>query len=282
MKILALLFCVALPTLSVLGAEFEVAKDIDYLEGATYSDNKDKLDLYIPAGDGPHPVMIFLHGGGLLRGSKEPYEFVGRYFADNGFVAVVPNYRLSPGVKHPAHIEDAAASFAWVHENIARRRGNPAQIFVAGHSAGAYLAGLLALDARYLEAHKLALSNIAGVIPISGFFHVDRIAPGRPKAVWGEDPDEWISASPARYADSAAPPFLFLYADGDLPERRKESEDMAAELREKGHARATAKQIGGRDHSSIAQKLASEGDETAPAMLAFMNRILRNGGRGDR
>ena len=275
MKKLTFLFFVALivPNLCALGAEIEIAKDITYLEDVNYPDNKDKLDLYSPAGDGPHPVMIFIHGGGLLQGSKDSYEFVGRYFAENGFVAVVPNYRLSPDVKHPGHIEDIAASFVWVHRNIAKHRGDPSNVFVTGHSAGAYLAGLLALDARYLEFHNLTLENIRGVIPISGFFHVNRIAPERPKTVWGEDPDEWLAASPARYAGTvtAAPPFLFLYADGDVAERRKESEDMAAALRENGHLHVITQEVKDRNHGSIARRLGSEGDVAAAAMLDFMN-----------
>ncbi|MFP6583749.1 MAG: alpha/beta hydrolase [Candidatus Hydrogenedentota bacterium] len=262
------------PTFLTVADEIDVMKDVAYLEGANYADNKDKLDLYMPKGDGPHPVVIFIHGGGLLRGSKDPYGFVDSYFAQNGFVAVIPNHRLSPSVKHPAHIEDIAASFAWVHENITKHRGNPMQIFVTGHSAGAYLAGLLACDACYLAAHDLKRENIAGVIPISGFYHVERLATGRPKSVWGENAETWLAASPAQYTDAAVPPILFLYADGDAPERRKESEDMVAALREAGHSNASTKQIDDRDHVSIARKLASEGDETAPAMLAFMNQIL--------
>jgi acetyl esterase/lipase len=72
MKKLTFLFFVAtvVPNLSALADEIEIAKDITYLEDVNYPDNKDKLDLYIPAGDGPHPVLIFIHGGGLLRGSK--------------------------------------------------------------------------------------------------------------------------------------------------------------------------------------------------------------------
>ena len=272
--ILALSLAIAVPAFLVSAVEIDVLENVAYIEDANYADDKDKLDLYLPAEDGPHPVVIFLHGGGLLQGSKDGYGFVGRYFAENGFVTVIPNYRLSPSVRHPAHIEDTAASFAWVRANIAKYGGDPGKIFVTGHSAGAYLAGLLALDGRYLEAHRLSLKDVAGVIPISGFYHVERLAPDRPKTVWGESREEWLAASPALYAKRNVPPILFLYADGDVPERRKESEDMAALLREKGHSDASTRQIDDRTHVTIARKLASDGDETAPAMLAFMRRIL--------
>ena len=84
------------------------------------------------------------------------------------------NYRLSPAVSHPAHIEDAAASFAWVKRHIAEYGGDPNQIFVVGHSAGAYLLALLATDERYLAAHGLSARDIRGLVPVSAFFWVER------------------------------------------------------------------------------------------------------------
>ena len=87
--------------------------------------------------------------------------------AAEGIGAAVTNYRLWPAT-HPDHIEDAAAAFAWLHAHASEHGGNPDQVFVLGHSAGAYLAALLAVDGRYLGAHGLALSAIRGAIPVSG------------------------------------------------------------------------------------------------------------------
>lgn len=262
----------AIATAAIAG-EGTVVRDIDYIQGRDYAENKDKLDIYVPQGEGPHGVLYFIHGGGLMDGDKKTYGYIGEYFAGQGLVTVVPNYRLSPGVAHPAHIEDVAASFAWVHANIENHGGDPDRILVAGHSAGAYLAALLAADPSYLAAHDLSPADISAVAPISGFYYVERLAPDRPKTVWGRDEADWLAASPAQHASAAVPPILFLYADGDAPERRKESEDMAALLRGKGHASAETQQIAGRNHVSIVRKIGSDGDETTAALLKFARTI---------
>jgi acetyl esterase/lipase len=115
---------------------FQVYTDIAYYDGPDAHPIKHRLDLFVPEGLKDAPVLIFVHGGGWTSGDKNLYSFVGRAFAEQGFVTAVINYRLSPQVQHPAHIEDVARAFAWVYRNIAQYGGNPEKIFVMGHSAG--------------------------------------------------------------------------------------------------------------------------------------------------
>src|SRR5262245_44106463 len=95
-----------------------VVRDVDYVAGADYPDGKDRLDIYVPHGARNAPVIFSLHGGALSMGDRREEAFVGRRFAAAGYVTVVTSYRLSPRVSHPAHIQDAAAAFAWVKRNI--------------------------------------------------------------------------------------------------------------------------------------------------------------------
>ncbi len=242
-----------------------VVKDVDYVDGQEYQNGKDRLDLYLPEGARDVPVVVFFHGGGLRQGDKSECEHVGRALAAQGVGAAIANYRLSPGVSHPAHAEDGARSVAWVRNHIKEYGGNPDKIFLAGHSAGAYLASLLSTDARYLKAQGLSPKNLAGVVPISGFFWVEKVAPDRPKDTWGADPKAWPEASPAKYVSSEAPPTLLLYADGDDPWRREQNEQMAKAMK------AEAVQIEGRDHLGIFQKLGS-GDPAFDRMVAFVTK----------
>ncbi len=240
--------------------------------------DKDRLDIYTPPQAKPgekSPVIVFIHGGGLFQGDKKLYTRLGQFLANEGFVAVVPNHRLSPDVSHPAHVEDIAEAFAWTYANIEQYGGDPDRIVVTGHSAGGYLAALLALDPRYLAAHKLTTDTIKGVLPISGFYHVERLAAERPKSVWGTDRDVWLSASPARYVRPDAPPMLLLFAENDTPERRQESRDLVSELREKGHQNIEAEQIADRNHLTIIRDFGTEGDVTAAKLLEFSNALLR-------
>ena len=200
-----------------------VVRDVSYRQGASDPDHKDKLDLYLPAGRTNLPVIVSYYGGALTAGDKSEQSFVGQRFAAAGIATVVVNYRLSPGVTHPAHIEDAAASFAWVKRHIADYGGDPVSIFVIGHSAGAYLAALLATDERYLAAHQLSLRDIRGAVAVSAFYWVERpgVAPDRDQSVWGTDRTVWVDASPAHHLHRRVPPMLMLYADGDEDWRRR-------------------------------------------------------------
>ena len=154
--------------------EYEVERhpDLEYQTGPD-ADVRHKLDLYVPVGAKNYPVMIYIHGGGWKAGSKTLYIGLGRTFARHGIGVAIINYRLSPRVKHPGHIEDVAKAFAWVKGNIAKHGGDPANITLMGHSAGGHLAALLATDPSYLKAEKLEPSNIRGVISVSGVYQID-------------------------------------------------------------------------------------------------------------
>ena len=241
-----------------------VVKDVDYVAGQEYKNGKDRLDLYLPEGAKDLPVVVFFHGGGLRQGDKSECEHVGRALASQGVGAAVVNYRLSPEVAHPAHAEDAARSIAWVRNNIKEYGGDPDKVFLAGHSAGGYLVSLLSTDARYLKAQGLSTKSVAGVVPISGFFWVEKVAPDRPKDVWGADPKRWPDASPLKYVSAGAPKTLLLYADGDDAWRRQQNEDMAKLMK------AEAVQIADRDHMGIFMKLAP-GDPAFDRMVAFVS-----------
>src|SRR5439155_21268384 len=84
------------------------------------------------------------------------------------FAAVLANYRLSPVVQHPTHAQDVARAVAWCHRQGARYGGTPPRLCLMGHSSGAHLAALVALDATYLAAEGLDRAVSHGVIGIAG------------------------------------------------------------------------------------------------------------------
>jgi acetyl esterase/lipase len=248
------------------GAAVRVVRDVRYA-GAT---EKQTLDLYLPQGQSGFPVIVSIHGGALMEGDKSEHRFIGERFAAAGIGTAVISYRLSPPAAHPAHIQDAAAAFAWVKRHIAEYGGSADRLFVVGHSAGAYLAALLATDRRYLAAHGLALGDIRGVVPVSAFFWVERVAPDRPKSVWGSDPRVWVDASPAHHLGPEVPPALLLYADGDEDWRRAQNEEMARALRAAGNPKIEVAMIKNRTHNSIWWNIAEPGDETAERIVRFV------------
>src|SRR5205807_2628900 len=148
----------------------------------------------------------------------------------NGIGAVIINYRLSPQAKFPAHVEDVAKAFAWVHANIARYGGRPDRIVVAGHSAGGHLVALMATDERYLKAEKASLTDIRAVISMSGVYALDEIF-GMYSSVFGRDRGDRREASPIHHINDHEPPFLILFADKDLPTIEKVSGQFYDELK---------------------------------------------------
>lgn len=273
--VLVMGFCAAMATpVATQTYAVRVVRDVPYLEGVNYPANKDKLDLYIPEGRPDAPVIVSYFGNQLMGGDKSEDVFIGRRFASAGFVTAVVNYRLSPAVSHPAHIEDAAASFAWVKRHIAEYGGNPDRVFVIGYSAGGYLAALLSTDPRYLAAHKLSPSDIRGVVPVSAFFWVERrgVAPDRDASVWGSDRKVWVDASPAHNLQANPPPMLILYADRDEDWRRQQNVEMAATMKAAGHMNVEIAMIANRTHATIWRRVDTRNDETAEHIIRFASR----------
>ena len=247
--------------------EVTTVKDVAYSDAKDADPVKHKLDLYLPKGAKDFPVLVFIHGGGWTQGDRRSAVGFGTTLAKHGIGVAAISYRLSPKVKHPAHIEDVAQAFAWVKANIAKHGGKPELMFVSGHSAGGHLAALLATDETYLKAHKLALSDVKGVIPISGVYRVG--GGGRMKDVFGEDADVHKKASPLTHVKENEPPFLILYADKELGAIGKGSEDMAAALK-KVKVETNCVEIKDRDHGTIMRNAAKEDDPALKLILEFI------------
>src|SRR5688500_18190690 len=115
--------------------EVEVVKDRSYIDGDKAHKTRHRYDLYLPKGAKNYPVFFFIHGGAWRAGSKDGFARHGQTFARHGIAFVATNYRLSPSVKHPAHIEDVAAAFAHARGALAKRGANVKRVFVGGHSA---------------------------------------------------------------------------------------------------------------------------------------------------
>ena len=252
------------------GGNFEVEahKDIAYYSGDDADPVKHKLDVFVPKGQKDFPVLFFVHGGTWKSGDKKLYEPLGQVFGKNGVGVVVTNYRLSPKVKHPAHIEDVARAFAWTHANIAKYGGRPDQLFCCGHSAGGHLVALLSTDESYLKAHQLSLANIKGTIPMSGVY---TILPGLFNAQFGSDPEVCKKASPVNNVTAKHPPFLLIYADKDFLTLPAMAEQMCGALK-KCQCEASTLKIKDRNHISIMVQVQNEDDPTTQAILDFIAR----------
>ena len=127
------------------------------------------LDIYTPDRlTAPAPVIVFFYGGSWQFGTKSDYLFLGQAFASRGFVTVIADYRLYPEVYFPAFVQDGAMAFHFAHEHINQYGGDPDHMFLAGHSAGAYIAMMLTVNDQYLREAHARKSWVRGTIGIAG------------------------------------------------------------------------------------------------------------------
>jgi acetyl esterase/lipase len=253
--------------------EVKVVRDLTYYDLPGDPDAyRHRLDVYSPDGKGPFPVLFFVHGGAWVSMSKDDvfgllgYGTIARCLAERGLVVVVPNYRLSPGVKHPEHVKDVARAFAWTCRNIHKYGGAPGQVFVGGHSAGGHLAALLCTDESYLKAEKRGLKDVRGVIGVSGVYRVDDLELDlsatalrggasvkvnvRPLTLVFGDAKMARQASPLTHVRPGLPPFLLLNGGLDYPPLLRMSRELAAALK-KARCEVEVKRLRWRTHETL-------------------------------
>jgi acetyl esterase/lipase len=196
---------------------------------------RQKLDVYRPNKSSAAAVVIFFYGGHWQTGSKTDYRFVAQALTSRGFVAVLPDYRLYPQVTFPAFVQDGAAAVRWVHDNISRFGGDPAKIYLMGHSAGAHIAALLTLDGHYLKDVGLDQSAVRATAALSGPY--DFVPLPQDKAVFGMNetdstPDPAIE--PIHFVDGHAPPLLLLHGLKDQTVEAGNAARLEAKIRAAG------------------------------------------------
>ena len=191
------------------------------------------LDIYQPpkpADGAGHPVIVFFYGGSWREGDKADYRFVAAALASEGFLVILPNYRKSPTHPYPAFMEDAANATRFAHDQASSYGGDPARLFLMGHSAGAHIAALLGIERQWLDAVGMTRQQIAGVVGLSGPYDLTPRADDI-RQVFDGAPEHATHLS--RLVDQATPPMLLQYGLADEVVGPQNHERLAAALREK-------------------------------------------------
>ena len=237
------------------------------------SDPRQKLDIYKPtAVSGPWPVVVFVHGGSWQEGNKNPYAFVGRALAAQGFVAMVINYRLHPSGKYPAFVADTAKALQWAAANAGDYGGAGDKLFAMGHSAGAYNVAQAVLHPDYAAGRP----TLRGVVVLAGPFDFLPIDSRITEKVFGYLPD-LPDTQPVNHARRDAPPFLILHGSKDTTVLPKNAKALDAALRAAG-ALSTLKYYDGISHVGILMALSTWQRDKAPVLadaVAFMRDRLK-------
>jgi len=204
---------------------------IAYAEGARHT-----LDVCRPkaaAAAAAAPVVVFFYGGGWRSGSKTLYRYVAKALARRGYVAVLPDYRVYPPAHYPDFLHDGAQAVRWVKDNVQEFGGDPQKIFLMGHSAGAHIAAMLAVDPTWL--HEVGLNpgrDIAGLIGISGPYDFLPLKDEILQIIFGGNRPQ---TQPIYHVAPGAPPALLLTGDKDNVVDAGNSTRFAERLRAAGN-----------------------------------------------
>lgn len=198
---------------------------------------RQRLDVYAPTAPGPHPVLVWLHGGGFIRGDKAQRANIGWWGARQGFVTVLPNYRLAPESTWPCGPQDVVAVWQWLQEHAQGLGGEARHTVLAGESAGAAHVAAATLMRRFQPMDW----QIAGAALFSGpynarleglarsQFGIDTPDP-RNEAYFGPDPGTWADASIALQVDAAPLPLWISFAERDLLQMQAQAGELFARL----------------------------------------------------
>lgn len=196
-----------------------------------------KLDVYQPVHsvDNQKPAtVIFFYGGGWEAGEKADYKFVAEALTSQGMIVVIPDYRVFPEAVFPEFIEDAAHAVAWTRKHIAEFGGDPEQLFIAGHSAGAHIAAMLSVNPHYLQQAGLETQQLRGMIGLAGPYDFLPLTSPTLKQIFGDDASQWQS-QPVNFVGEDHPPTLLLVGNNDRTVLPRNSYRFAEKLKQYGN-----------------------------------------------
>lgn len=242
-------------------------------DGHYGTDAAQRIEVIVPADPSPHPrpVMVFIHGGSWNSGNPHDYRFIGRTLAREGYVVVLPGYRLGVPGRFPRMLEDGAAAIAWTRDHVAQFGGDPGQVVLMGHSAGAYNVMMLALERQWLGRAGVPDTFVKGVIGLSGPYDFYPFTSDSTRAAFGHAPDP-VLTQPIHFVRGDAPHILLITGDADTTVKPRNSLALAAALTAAG-APTRPVVLNGMDHGDTVMKLAapfSRDRRVLDPVLAFL------------
>jgi acetyl esterase/lipase len=209
-----------------------------------------RLDVYLPAHGAPSALVVFFYGGGWNSGDKANYRFVGAALAAAGIATVIPNYALYPKARFPQFMRDAAAAVAFARAHAHEWGADPARLFLMGHSAGAHIAVLLALDQEYLHQVGGDARWLRGVVGLSGPYDFLPFTDAYLNDVFAPS-SEFYRSQPINYVHANAPPMLLMHGLGDKRVSPNNTRSLAARLEAAGDDVST-RYFPGASHGDLA------------------------------
>ena len=256
---------------------FIMVADVKYASYPKSDPKLNMLDVYMPRKGSKSPVLIWIHGGALAYGDKEYVQAKAEYFTRKGYVFISINYRLSPKVTHPSHVQDVADAILWIRNNAVHYSADGSKIFLMGHSAGAHLAALVCTDDTYIKKSGGDLDIIQGVVLLDGAGYDIPVLMNDSKSklkewyksAFGDSKNAWEQASPVSYIKPGKkiPAFMIAYAGEEVSE--VEAKILSRKLTE-AQIENKVFSYQKKNHLTISRELGEENDKTTDDVLRFL------------
>jgi triacylglycerol lipase len=245
-------------------------KDLEY-----GPDDRHRLDVHEPLSrpDNPMPIIVFFHGGGFIGGDKNSvgdliYGNVPNYFARTGMLGINATYRLAPRHKWPEGAKDVAGVVNWLKENGVKYGGDPENIFLMGHSAGA------AHVATYLFHKELQPDSrvgVSGAILMSGQYNLNPENPRRfDKAYYGSDTEKYAEMSAIKHLEGLEVPLFIIFAEFDPHQIEMQSVELFEALCRKNNHCPRLTRIRNHNHISEAVHINTSDISIGPEIIDFI------------
>lgn len=265
-----------LPLLMLQGCALTVANWItpdsgyDKIDTLSYGEHKrQNIDIFFPA-ESPikQPLLVFFYGGAWEDGNKKDYRFVAQAFTQQGYRVAIPDYRLYPEVRFPGFIHDGSSAVAALAKQFP---GTP--LVLMGHSAGAHIAAMLALNQDYLNQQKIERSRIAAFVGWSGPYDFLPLTSDTLKSIFVEE--QRAASQPINFVNATAPPTLLIHGLDDTRVKPKNSKNLERKLQQQG-VPVTTHYYQGVSHVDTVGSLIrflSSWSNTLPDTLAFLTQL---------
>lgn len=230
-----------------------------------------KLDVFAPDGARAAPVLVFVHGGGFVRGDKGDVANIGREMARHGIVGVTINYRFAPDNMWPAGAEDLDAALGWVRANIAQHGGDPARIIIAGNSAGS----MHVADYAFREELQTENDGVIGAVLISTptvDLTAREIDPKRDALYYGTDGDR-AAQSVVNALDGRTLPVMVAYAEYEPGVIIDQTRLLIEALAKRDGRLPLVASAPGHNHISIVEHIGTADETLGPDIVEFVTSI---------
>lgn len=242
-------------------------RDVSYQQLPGYTPQI--VDIYIPATKGPHPLLLYIHGGAWVGGHTRHAGALANFpavlasLAAEGFIVASLEYRLAAEAKFPAQLQDAKAALRFLRDHAAKYRIDPTRVGIWGGSAGGHLAAITALTCHDTSLDPAAAKDVCATAAVIWYGAFDFVSLRATKGVGGErlgasllgcvdicTSEQLARVSPASYVDAKDPSFLLIHGTDDKVLPVVQTHEFEALLKAAG-VPVQAIYIPGVDHSFI-------------------------------